>query len=913
MAVMLLATKFHVPAPRRQLVARTRLVEYLASNALKERNLTLVCAPAGFGKTTLLSQGAIRAQLSDPDSRIAWLSLDEADNDPLRFLSHLAAALHGVDADIGSGLMTLLDGSQTTETEPALIALINDMAESDKSIVLVLDDYHVIETRHVHDAVTFLIDHSPQQLHLAISSRSDPPLPLPRLRARDQVAELRAADLRFSPEEAGVFLNECMGLNLSAEQISALEARTEGWIAGLQLAALSLRGHDDVSGFIGAFTGSNRFVLDYLVEEVLRRQPESVRTFLMHTAVLNRLSGPLCDAVTGQGAGGAMLERLETANLFVVPLDDRRQWYRYHHLFAGVLRARVAHEEPDLSQVLHRRACDWYEQNDLLEDALDHAFAAEDFDRAATLLQMALPAIRRSRHDATILRWLSALPDSAVRGNPVLSAHYAWMMLASGDLDAVEHRLQDAERGLSVTSGAEDSTQDIVGQPYARGEEFRHLPITIAVYRASLAQATGDVDGTAAHARRAMELSGPGDHQPRAAAAGFLGLAAWAHGDLDTALPTFSEVAPSLRAAGNVADELASTIPLADMWLAKGRLTEARRVLEQSLTAASSRDDPLGPPTADLHVAISCMYSESGALDIATHHLQTSATLGEAASMPENRYRRFVAMARIRHISGDPDGAIGLLEDAERRFRRGFLPEVRPIAAMRARIRIAQGSLGDASDWARERNLTTRDPLNYLREFEHLTLARLLIAQHSTGSSDGSIGDVSDLLDRLLESAETSGRGGSVNEILVLQAMALQAGGRIESAFKSLERALIRTEPEGYTRLFLDEGAPMVALLRRAAGEGIAPRFIAQLLGTSEAAGGPPAASRQMGTMAMGLSERELQVLRLMDSYLTGPDIARQLFVSLNTVRTHTKHIFEKLQVSSRADAVRRAQELGLI
>ena len=913
MAMSVLATKFHVPAPRRHAVARPRLVDPLTSESLADRKLTLVCAPAGFGKTTLLSQWVRRVQVADPEVRIAWLSVDAGDNDPTRFLTHLVAGVYDVDADIGSAAKVLLEGTQAAAAEPVLVALINDIARVGVPFILVLDDYHAIEARSVHDAVAFLLDHSPPGLHLAIASRSDPPLPLSRLRGRDQMNELRAADLRFSSQEAGDFLNECMGLSLSAEHISALEARTEGWAAGLQLAALSLRGHADVPGFIEAFTGSNRFILDYLVEEVLQRQPDHVRRFLLRTAILDRLSGPLCDAVTGQTGGSAVLDHLERANLFVVPLDDRRQWYRYHHLFAEVLRARAAHEEPDLQQSLHRRASEWYQRNDLLEDALKHALAAGDFERAGALLEAVVPAIRRSRHDATLRGWLSALPDPIVRGNPVLSVFYAWMMLTSGDLDAVEQRLQDAERGLAEASRDGEPERNLPGGLKGDTEEFRALPVTIAVYRAALTQAVGDVAGTAGHARRALELCGPGDHLSRAAAAGFLGLAAWARGDLNRAVPTFADVAPNLHAAGNIADELASTMVLADMWMARGSLTEARRLLEQALTAADSQGLSTGPPSADLHVGISALHCESGALAAAKQHLESGITLGEAASLPENRYRRFVVMARLQQLTGDPDGAIALLEEAERRYLRGFFPDVRPIPTMKARIWIRQGALREASDWALTRKLTAGDELTYLREFEHLTLARLLIAQHEADPANGSLGDAFDLLDRLLQAAQTSGRGGSVNEILILRARVYQVQGRWGLALEALEQALKRTEAEGHVRLFLDEGPPMLALLHRAATEHITPTYVSHLLSAAFTGEMPPASSSGTDAMPVQLSERELEVLRLLGSSLSGPELARQLYVSLNTLRTHTRHIFEKLQVNSRAEAVRRAREHGLL
>ncbi|MPZ92909.1 MAG: helix-turn-helix transcriptional regulator [Actinobacteria bacterium] len=912
MPTPVLATKLFVPARRPRLVERSRLIQRLDAALVRGCKLMLISAPAGFGKTTLVSDWIAHSTQRQPSTRVAWLSLDDGDNDPSRLLTHLVAALHGIDADIGSEALHLLHNAQTVPIEPTLTTLINDVTRASGHILLVLDDYHVIEARPVHEAVIFLLDHLPSQLRLVVASRSDPPLPLARLRTREELTELRADDLRFTRDEAERFLNQVMGLTLSTADVDALETRTEGWVAGLQLAALSLQDREDASAFIGAFTGSHRFVIDYLVEEVLRQQPDHVRGFLLDTAVLDRLTGALCDALTGRDDGSGMLETLERANLFVVPLDDQREWYRYHHLFADVLRARMLSEQPERVPMLHRLASAWYERNDLSEEAVKHALAAQDFERAAYLMELALPTIRRHRHDAMLLGWLKALPDDVVRRKPVLSVFYGWMMLVSGDLDAVEPRLGDAERALRGVAGTANTSADT--------EELRTLPATIAVYRASLAQARGDVAGMAEHARRALELAGPADHLARGGAAGFLGLAAWANGDVETALQTFSDAVASLHAAGNLVDELSSTIVLADMWVAAGRPSKARRLYEHALQQATAEEKAVLPVTANLHVGLSEIHRELGQLDTATRHLETAKTLGERASMTESRYRWFVAMARVREAEDDPEAAAELLDQAERLYLRGFFPEVRPIAAMKARIRIAQGKLLEAGDWARQRGVSATDDLSYLREFDHLTLVRLLIGRYRVHRDDSAIREAVGLLRRLLEAAEGSRRTGSLVEVLMLQALAHETQGDRPLAVEALEKALAAApEPEDYVRLFLDEGEPMVSLLRYAEERGLLGHHPRRLLDAGTpvelGAAAPEAAPGATPPLSMvePLSGRELQVLRLLNSELSGPEIARELFVSLNTLRTHTKHIFTKLEVSSRRAAVRRAQEHGLI
>ncbi|MCU1636920.1 MAG: helix-turn-helix transcriptional regulator [Cryobacterium sp.] len=911
MATRVIASKLFLPPPRQSAVPRPHLVQRLQDGVDSGRKLTLVSAPAGFGKTTLLSEWLASARHNDSGTRLAWLSLDEADNDPARFLTYLVAALKGaVSAERSTALAE--EAVPLISVEASLTALLNEISRASHRIIMVLDDLQLIGVALT--SLTFLLDHRPSNLHVAIASRSDPPLPLARMRVRGELTELRAADLRFSPEETAVFLNRVMGLRLTAEDVDALETRTEGWIAGLQLAALSMRDRSDIPGFIKAFTGSHRFVIDYLGEEVLQGQTDEIRTFLSQTAFLNHFSGPLCDAVTGRSDSDQVLETLERENLFVVPLDDQRQWYRYHHLFADVIRARSLKVSPERVQTLHRLASEWHEHNDLPEDAVRHALAATDFERAVGLIERAMPDMRRRRQDTTLLGWLQLLPDEVTAGRPVLSVYYAWSMLVSGELDAAERRLDDAERALIATTEAAELPHP------PDGEELQMLPVMIPVYRASLAQARGDVAGTTRHARRALELTQPGDHLGRGAAAGFLGMALWASGELDAAARTFADARTSLGLAGNISDVLGSTLVLADMLIAQGRRGEARRAYEQSLQLATAEGEPVPQSTADLHTGISELHREQNELAAATEHLRVSKTLGERASLPENRYRWFVAMSRIKEAEGDFATALDLLNEAERLYLPGLLPMTRPIAAMKARIWIAEGKLAEAEAWAETQGVSAADTVTYLREFDHITLARLLIAQHraknhSAGQrrADGDnrvIGEALNLLERLLGAAEAGSRTGSANEILILQALAHQATGRTALALAPLGRALAQCEPEGYLRLFADEGVPMEALLQEAAKHQIGIDYVRVL----RSAFGPGESTRPTHQTDMeALSQREMEVLTLLSTELSGPQIAREIYVSLNTLRSHTSHIFLKLAVNNRTAAVRRARELGLL
>jgi LuxR family maltose regulon positive regulatory protein len=901
----LLATKLHIPKVRRGLVARPRLLARMQDGA--DARLTLVSAPAGFGKTTVLA--AWLQQAAAAGRQVAWLSLDASDNEPTSFWTYVVTALEAAAPSRDASALLELAGSTPVPTELLLTAMLNELVAAPEEVWLVLDDYHLVPAAEVGRGMAFLLEHLPPNVHIVLSTRADPDLPLARWRARGELVEIRAADLRFTSEETDAYLTEAVGHVLAADDVEVLEERTEGWIAALQLAAVSLRGRSDVSGFITRFAGDDRYIVDYLVEEVLAHLPDAVREFLLRSAVLDRLTGPLCDAVLGGEGGSEMILALERANLFIVGLDDRREWYRYHHLFADVLRARMLSEQPDQVSQLHQRASQWFQTHGLTEEAIAHALAARDFERAAQQMELAMTMIRRHRREAVMYGWLKALPEETVRGSPVLSLFYGSMLMAAGELDTVEPWLADAERALAAVP-------DGSALPWAETDDLRTLPSTIAIYRAALAQAGGDTAGTAVHARRAYDLAGPDDHLARGGAAGFLGFAAWATGDVPTALETFTQAVASLHAAGSLVDALSGTVVLADLRHAGGRPIQARRLCTQALGSAGAHGQRVARAAAELHVALSELDVELGDLRGARQHLDSAAALAAGAAMTESRYRWFVAEGLLTRAEGDPEGAVEFLNQAAQLYRPGFFPDVRPIPALTARIRITQGKLTQAVDWARERGVSVADEASYLHECDHLTLVRLLLAQHRDRPAAADLAPAARLLDRLHEAAEASGRAGSVLEIGLLQALLGDALGDRPQALECLAQAIVQVpEPEGYARIFLDEGPPMVDLLHAVELPGAGGDQIHRVLSLVALPTGPARAPGpgQAPPPVELLSERELDVLRLLDSQLTGPQIARELFVSHNTVRTHTKHIFTKLGVTNRRAAVLRAHEYGLL
>jgi LuxR family maltose regulon positive regulatory protein len=913
---MPVGAKLRVPLPRRTLLARARLANPLRADGPLPR-LVLLAAPPGFGKTTLLTQWLTQpAGAGEGAPLVAWVSLDESDADVQQFLSDLVDAFAASRSGVGAEARALLDADRPAPAEDVLVSLVNELDALAGTTVIALDDLHRAGGPAVHDAVGFLLENLPPRVVVAITTRADPPLPLARLRARGELVEVRAADLRLSTEESDGFLRAVMDLPLDPAQVEALTARTEGWVAGLQLAALSARsrtpsGADAVDDFVRAFTGSHRFVLDYLVEEVLDAQSAGAREFLLLTSVLDRLSGPLCDAVTGSAGGQGRLEQLEAANVFLTALDDDRRWFRYHQLFAEAVRARLVAERPDAVRRLHRAAAGWFADQGLLEDALAHALDAGDPELLADLFECALPGLRRRRRDRVLLRWIGEVPDAVIRERPILATTRAWEKLVGGDpeaardwLDVAETRLRSSEAPVSLLVGVPD---DVAA---ARADQQRAVGAHIAIYRAALAQAAGDVAETVRQAEAARAQSDPDDHFAHGAAAGFLGLAAWADGDLATAIDTFGSAVEHLGAAGNLSDELGATVVLAEMALANGGPADARRLYERALAAAEQNPVAAATIAADLHVGLADVLREQDELDAAARELATATELGETASLQENRFRRHTARAGLLRATGELDAALSELDAAEAVYLPGFFPATRPLAAVRARVLIGGGRLREARQWAGQRDVRRADPAGFLNEYDLLTFARLLIAERRTGtpSEPGEWDALPGLLATMADAAAS--RPGSLVDVRTVQALAFDALGETRRAQDALAQALAGGVPSGYRRVFLDEGEPMTTLLRGHASAGLPSSPLArELLDRTSV----PVPLRLPVPGAEELSEREVDVLRLLASELSGPEIASRLFVSINTLRTHTKHIFTKLDVRTRRAAVARARERHLL
>lgn len=885
METPVLATKLFIPTPRPKIVTRQRLIDIISAGA--HRKLTLVSAPAGYGKTTLASEWA-----SGCGFPAAWYSLDDGDTDPARFLRYFIRAIQMVSPGTGQGILGLLDSPQPPAVDNLLLALINEISGLEQKVVLVLDDYHLISAGPANEIMKFFLEHQPATIHLVFTTREDPDLPLARLRAGDQLTELRAADLEFTLTEAAEFLNRVMDLNLPGEDVSILETRTEGWIAGLQLAAISLRGQKDPAAFIQGFTGSHHYVLDYLITEVVRQQPEAVQKFLLCTSILDRMCGSLCDALleSRPGHGQEILLSLEQSNLFIIPLDNERKWYRYHHLFADLLQQQLRLNPPSLASLpmemtgteieaeLHIRASQWYEDSGLEVEAFQHAALAGDLDRTERLINGNGMPLHFRGVTAPVLRWLDSLPFSVMNERPSLWVMYGAATMISGHPSQVEPKLKAAEFILKDMEENE-RTRDLTGQ--------------IAAMRALVAASQNDIEAIVAQSKRALEYLAPDNLSIRTMTTFSLGVVYELQNDREAATRAFNEVISTGQASGNFMFTLAALSSLAGLQMSENKLREAEKTYRRSVEIINDPDHWLA---YDSHYGLARVFYEWNDLPAAEHHARSSIRLA-----PQVECGMVVSsealLARICLARGDIKGAVNQVAAAYQTAReRQLVDRISDVQAVEVEVLLRQGELEAAGALARQSGLP-------------VSQARVLLAG---GELDAALDIVQKLLWKLMEMDRPDER----LKAMALLVAALKIKGETGKAIRQLDNLYALSEPEGFIRLFADEGEPMRQVLAEAAGQGIEPDYTARLLAAFPSQVDETSRSREERSnqpLIDPLSPRELEVLALIAQGLSNREIGEKLFLALSTVKGHSRVIFDKLQVQRRTEAVARARELGLL
>jgi LuxR family maltose regulon positive regulatory protein len=902
MATSLLNTKLYIPSIRPELVSRPRLIERL--NAGLHRKLTLVSAPAGFGKTTLLSEWV--AGCGRP---VAWLSLDEGDNDPARFLAYLVAALQTIEGNVGKGVLAALQSPGVVNVEPILTTLLNEIASLPHNFILVLDDYHVIESQPVDKALTFTLDHLPPRMHLVIASRTDLTLPLSRLRARGQLTEVRAGDLRFTTDEATAFLKRVVRLPISSDDVCALEKRTEGWITGLQLAAVAMQGLDQreqIARFIHNFGGSHRYVIDYLVDEVLDQQTPGVQEFLLQTSILDRMTAPLCNAVTSREDSQAILERLEAANLFLIPLDGERRWYRYHHLFADLLRQRLRQTLPEQVPMLHCRASEWYTRHGFQFEAVHHALAGGDLERAADLIEANGLSLIGQGAFATVRNWIDTLPKSFVWKRPYLCVYHAWASNFTHQLDAIEPYLQDAQRALRVQELPADApaSRDVRGQ--------------IATLRAWNARRQRDNPLAIEFLQEAVDSLGDGNPWVRTFADLNLGLAYLDDGELVKAADSFRDAVSQGCASENELASLMATSHLAAVLILQGRLHEAAKLCRRTIRDQLTRHEKPPPTLCMIYLRLGWVLAEWNDVDGFFAHLSQGVILADEIGYDSVVRVGSWTMAWEKQLLAEQGTVVQFSEDVAEIIDRVLAVETD-----------ASGTPHPSEGDADISTIETQNIEVYLADDAYFEIwpgysdharARKL-------AEEGRVEEALDLLARIVESARAVEGIGLMIEARSMEAMIYQAQDELDRALDALEDALSLGEPEGYIRTFVDRGAPMAQLLYQAATRGIMPDYTAKLLAAFE---GPTKDERQKTEIAPSsfvvhtnvgrpssliepLSKRELEILQLIAQGLSNREISERLFLALSTVKGHNQNIFGKLQVQRRTEAVARARELGML
>jgi LuxR family maltose regulon positive regulatory protein len=933
----LIRTKLRRPFLRPELVARPRLQEQIAQGL--RRPLTLITAPAGFGKTTLVASCVAGCGMP-----MAWLSLDTNDDQAERFLAYLVAALQEVDRTVGSEAAQLLAAARPTPPEAVLTSLVNDLDATGKEIALVLDDYQSIRSQAVHEEVAFLLEHCPKTFHLLIATRSDPPLPLPRLRARGQTVELRAADLGFTEAEAAQFLNEVMGLRLDARSVAVLEERTEGWIAGLQMAALSMRDRPDVPGFIEGFSGTNRYILDYLLEEVLASQPPKIRRFLLYTSILERLTAPLCDAVLANdkgksqgddrlsqavldrrpeslsaGQSASVLEYLERANLFLVPLDAERIWYRYHHLFADLLRAQLQRSLGAQGVApLHIRAADWHAQNGSLLEAIHHASMASDDERVERFIEQHYRQMVSRGEMSGYRFWTGRLSKELVYRRPWLCIYEAYSHAWFGELDEADRLLEEAEKRIPSESSDPDA---------------RSMQAHLAYVKSRVTAMRGDIRGAIEFCLAAREVVPADNLALQFDTLVTLGYEYFLGGDYANASPILGETIRAGTAAGATINTVAASCVVARQYAVQGLLRKSYDTYQMAAQLIPEESEGHRDARALVAVGIAEVLCEWNDLDAALVHLQQGLALLPMWAKVDDSVLAYVTLARVHLAQADRSGAAAAVERAIQLIETsGVFSEARhAVETAQVKLWLALGDFQAANRWAasQEERLGSGDRFGFENELAHIARARVWIAQHKPGEAIG-------VLSHLEKNARSAGRMGRVIEILVLQALALQGIGDPERALLALAKCLALAEPEGHARVLLDEGPPMQMLLAqwlaRADADSLrdyAIRLLSQFdaepgAGTAAQDAASPAGAPSAGhgvspgepsgqALAEPLSQRELEVLHLMALGRTNREIARQLVVALGTVKAHTASIYRKLDVTNRTEAAARARQLGIL
>ena len=891
MQTTLLSTKLYLPLSRETLVARPRLTAIL-SNALT-KGFTLVSAPAGYGKTTLVSSWLRETGISS-----AWLSLEESDNDPVRFLQYLLTAIRTVVPSVRLDLLDLVEGIQPASLQALMNLLINEIAKKDSQFVLVLDDFHLVEDQSILDIVAFLLDHIPaQQMHLMLITRTDPPLPLSRLRVRNQMVEIRADQLRFTPGEVAAFVNGVIGFNLSTEDISAMETRTEGWIAGLQLAVLSMQGSQDVPGFITTFSGSHHYIVDYLADEVLKRQDEQTRSFLLKTSILSRMCASLCNRLIDIRDdehpldGQSMLETLEKMNLFIIPLDEERHWYRYHHLFADALNRRLAYQHPELLPGLYRRASAWYEKNGLIGEAIQYALSAGDQERVAQLVEQNGCYLLMTGEVLTLLKWMDTV-EHYFSAHPWLVIQKGWALTMAGRMEPAEQAFQTAERLVSSLESTPD-VNTMVG--------------TISAGRAYWADLQGNVNETARLAQQALDLlpdTDPMSQSMRSVATGALAKTIFMSGDLDHARQIYQQAIEIGHAANNYEMVINSNDDIADVLMEQGQLRQVERLLLETLPMTVRADGQRLPLSARIYSGLSKVYYEWNKLDQAAHFVHLCLEVSQQWGNIEMQAIGTVLSAKVEQAQGNLEKAQALMRTVDQINQDNRLYPWNSIRIEGAldRFWLSLGSLERVSQRIKTSGINPADEITYLHEVKYLTLLRWLLA---CGDYDAALG----LAERMLQKAQNDHRMLQVVELLVLEALAYQGKKETAVAVTTLSRSVALAQPEGYKRVFLDEGELVLKMLHLVKSNQDATGYACELLEAFGRISGPLPGQAQL--LIEPLSAREIEVLKLIEAGLSNQEIATKLFISITTVKRHINNIYSKLDVKTRTQAVSRGKKLG--